>query len=112
MRKKLTILNLILLINICANCQTKNLKPKEIIKPEFGNILDSLKVKGSILIYDVKNKTYYSNDLNWAKTGIIPASTFKIPNSIIFEAKNGKEAVEITHKNNPDLIFMDLQIAT
>jgi beta-lactamase class D len=83
MRKKLLLLNLILLINLCANCQTKNLKPKEIVKPEFGNILDSLKVKGAILIYDVKNKTYYSNNFNWAKTGIIPASTFKIPNSII-----------------------------
>ena len=28
-------------------------------------------------------QNYYSNDFNWAKTGIIPASTFKIPNSII-----------------------------
>ena len=83
MRKVFIILNLILLANLCANCQTNNLKPKEIVKSEFGNILDSLKVKGAILIYDVKNKTYYSNDFNWAKTGIIPASTFKIPNSII-----------------------------
>ena len=75
------LLNVILLVNLSANCQTK--KPKKIVKTEFGNILDSLKVKGAILIYDVKNKTYYSNDFSWAKTGIIPASTFKIPNSII-----------------------------
>ena len=27
-------------------------------------------------------QNYYSNDFNWAKTGIIPASTFKIPNSV------------------------------
>ena len=83
MRKILILLNLILLVNLSANCQTKELKPKEIVKIEFGNILDSLNVKGSILIYDIKNKTYYSNDFSWAKTGVIPASTFKIPNSII-----------------------------
>ena len=83
MRKIFIVLNLILLVNLNANCQTKKLKSKEIVKTEFGNILDSLKVKGAILVYDVKNKTYYSNDFSWAKIGIIPASTFKIPNSII-----------------------------
>jgi beta-lactamase class D len=83
MRKIFIVVNLILLVNLNANCQTKKLKPKEIVKTEFENILDSLKVKGAILIYDVKNKTYFSNDFIWAKTGIIPASTFKIPNSII-----------------------------
>lgn len=81
MRKVIVFLNLILLVNLSANCQTN--KSKKIVKTEFGSILDSLKVKGSILIYDVKNKTYYSNDFSWAETGIIPASTFKIPNSII-----------------------------
>ncbi len=75
------ILTLILLVNLNVNCQNK--KTKEIVKPEFGQILDSLQVKGAVLIYDVKNKTYYSNDFTWSKTGIIPASTFKIPNSII-----------------------------
>ena len=83
MRKISILLNLILLVNFNANCQTKKLKPKEIVKIEFGNILDSLKVKGAILIYDLQKKTYYSNDFSWVKTGIIPASTFKIPNSII-----------------------------
>lgn len=83
MKKIFILLNLILLVNLNGNCQTKNLKPKEILKSEFGKILDSLNVKGAILIYDVKNKTYYSNDFPWTKTGIIPASTFKIPNSII-----------------------------
>lgn len=78
MRNLFVLFNLIVLVNFNGNCQTK-----EIIKPEFRTILDSLKVKGSILIYDVKNKTYYSNDFAWAKTGIFPASTFKIPNSII-----------------------------
>jgi len=74
---------LILLMSLSANCQTNNSQYKEILVPEFNKILDSLKVKGAILIYDISNKTYYSNDFSWAKTGFIPASTFKIPNSII-----------------------------
>jgi len=81
MKNIIFLLTLILLVNLNGNCQNK--KAKEIVKPEFGQILDSLKVKGAVLIYDIKNKTYYSNDFSWAKTGIIPASTFKIPNSII-----------------------------
>jgi beta-lactamase class D len=80
MRKIFILLNLILLVNLNSYGQ---IKTNEVLKPEFGKILDSLKVKGAILIYDVKNKTYYSNDFSWAKMGIIPASTFKIPNSII-----------------------------
>lgn len=40
-------------------------------------------LKGSILIFDFKNDKYYSNDFSWAKKGNLPASTFKIPNSII-----------------------------
>jgi len=74
---------LILLISFSANSQIKNGENEEILVPEFNKILDSLKVKGAILIYNVSNKTYYSNDFSWAKTGFIPASTFKIPNSII-----------------------------
>jgi beta-lactamase class D len=66
-----------------VNLYSQNEKPVGILKPEFNSILENLKVKGSILIYDSKNNTYYSNDYAWAKTGIIPASTFKIPNSII-----------------------------
>ncbi len=74
---------LILLMSLTMTCQTKNSQNKETLVPEFNKTLDSLKVKGAVLIYDVTNKTYYSNDFSWAKNGIIPASTFKIPNSII-----------------------------
>lgn len=81
--KKLLLITLFLLANLSGIGQTKNQSPKEINKPEFGTILDSLKVQGAVLIYDIKKNTYYSNDFSWAKTGFIPASTFKIPNSII-----------------------------
>lgn len=49
----------------------------------FQIILDSLGLKGTIVVYDEKEDTYYSNDFEWAKKGFIPASTYKIPNTII-----------------------------
>ncbi|MEM8525322.1 MAG: class D beta-lactamase [Bacteroidota bacterium] len=49
----------------------------------FQQILDSAQVKGAILIYDAKKDLYYSNDFDWVKQGRLPASTFKITNSII-----------------------------
>ncbi len=51
--------------------------------PEFQFIIDSAEVEGSILIYDFQKDIYYSNDFIWAGKGNLPASTFKIPNSII-----------------------------
>jgi beta-lactamase class D len=72
-------------------------QPKEVVVTQFDKILDSLKVNGSILIYDPKKETYFSNNFNWAKTGIIPASTFKIPNSII--------ALETGVVKNDSIIF-------
>ena len=50
---------------------------------EFQAIIDSANVKGSILIYDLQKEAYHSNDFEWSNTGKLPASTFKIPNSII-----------------------------
>ena len=58
-------------------------KAKEIFKNEFKVVLDSANVKGAILIYDSQANIYYSNDFAWARKGKLPASTFKIPNSII-----------------------------
>ena len=34
----------------------------------------------------------------------------KVPSSIIYEAKNGKEAVDLALEKNPDIIFMDIQM--
>lgn len=81
--KKLSLsLVLFLLINLNSNSQSKDSKV-EVVVSEFGKILDSLKINGSILIFDLEKNTYYSNDFIWAKAGHLPASTFKIPNSII-----------------------------
>lgn len=56
---------------------------REIIVPEFQVIIDSANVNGAILIYDFEGDKYYSNNFRWAKKGYLPASTFKITNSII-----------------------------
>lgn len=56
---------------------------QEIIVPEFQTIIDSANVHGAILIYNLQEDKYYSNDFKWAAKGQLPASTFKIPNSII-----------------------------
>ena len=69
--------------NTSSNSEEKNLVENRIIEAEFQTILDSAKVNGSILIYDPEEDNYYSNDFKWADNGQLPASTFKIPNSII-----------------------------
>lgn len=56
---------------------------REIAVPEFQTIIDFANVKGAILVYDLESDMYYSNDFVWAKKGNLPASTFKITNSII-----------------------------
>lgn len=56
---------------------------REIVVPEFQTIIDSANVDGAILIYDLEGDKYYSNGFIWPKNGNLPASTFKITNSII-----------------------------
>lgn len=53
------------------------------ILPAFQVILDSASVEGAILIFDPAKNAFYSNDFEWCRSGHLPASTFKIPNSII-----------------------------
>jgi len=55
----------------------------ELYNRDFQQIIDSAKVKGSILVYDPQTKTSYSNDYSRCDSGFLPASTFKIANSII-----------------------------
>lgn len=84
------VLNFVILIGCTTSTKNKNKKnntkfeaPTQLIKSEFQDILDSAKVEGGILVYDLNNKIYYSNNFEWANTGKLPASTFKIVNSII-----------------------------
>jgi beta-lactamase class D len=71
---------------------------REIVVTEFQTIIDSANVEGSIVIYDLKDDKYYSNDFQWANKGNLPASTFKITNSII--------ALETGTVDNDSTLFM------
>ncbi|HBH24360.1 MAG TPA: class D beta-lactamase [Cytophagales bacterium] len=89
----------------------------EVVVPEFQSILDTNHLNGAILIYDFANDKYYANDFDWARKGQLPASTFKIANSIIaletgvvendstlFEWDGEKRALKVWEQ---DLIFRD-----
>ncbi len=54
-----------------------------VVVESFQQILDQADVNGSILLYDVQKNAYFSNDFDYAKQASLPASTFKIANSII-----------------------------
>lgn len=86
------LLHLLLLGGILFSCVEEKKKieeresdqiEREVLVPEFQSIIDSAGVKGAILIYDFQKKVHYSNNFQWARKGNLPASTFKITNSII-----------------------------
>lgn len=91
MTKIIPLLTILTLLFSCKNKQPKSCEIDideaipivETGVPEFQKILDSAKVTGSILIFDLNNNHYHSNDFKWASRGHLPASTFKITNSMI-----------------------------
>ncbi len=89
---KIKIYHFLLIIIIFYSCsenkKTDSIKKEmnngnQVIKIEFQSIIDSAKVDGAILVYDFQTDIYYSNNFIWANKQQLPASTFKIPNSII-----------------------------
>lgn len=85
---------LILTFSSCSNVVQKETEteivlsseeelPNKIIVPGLQSILDSNLLEGSILIFNSQKQKYYSNDFEWKEEGELPASTFKIVNSII-----------------------------
>ncbi len=74
----------LLLLSCLEPSNYKKEKPKKYHKSTYiQSLLDSASVEGAIVLYDLQKKQYYSNDFNWARKGQLPASTFKIPNSLI-----------------------------
>ena len=84
MKLKIIFFLLILFLFSCSQKQHVK-KEKAILNTEkkLQVILDSSKVNGVILIYNKQENKYYSNNFQEARTSYLPASTFKIPNSII-----------------------------
>ena len=62
----------------------------------FQNSYDSLELEGSTTLYDYKNKQWILTDAEDAEIPTLPASTFKIPNSLmLLEQKAVKDENEI-----------------
>jgi beta-lactamase class D OXA-209 len=80
-----------------ASCTSIEKKADPIRLNAFESIFDTSSFEGSILIWDYHQGKYYSNDFERSATGFLPASTFKIPNSII--------ALETGNANLDDFIF-------
>ncbi|VAW33127.1 Beta-lactamase [hydrothermal vent metagenome] len=78
---------LITLIIIClVSChyqKVASIDKLNIVPFEYKALTSDKNIRGSVLIYDLNKDKYYSNDFNWAKIGRIPASTYKIPHSLI-----------------------------
>jgi beta-lactamase class D len=87
--KQLSVLICAAIILSCSDTTDSNKNPvhkdirSEVSRPEFQQILDSANVVGSVLVYDPQTNIAYSNDFKRCDKGYLPASTFKIPNSII-----------------------------
>lgn len=62
--------------------------PKKQVDSSIQTLMDDLLVRGCVLIYDEEKNTYASNNFDNADSVFLPASTFKIPNSII-QLENG-----------------------
>ena len=79
-----------LLVFACQNETSNNsstplqneIEAEEIFTESFQLILDSARVDGSILLWDKATNTFYSNNFETARAGTLPASTYKIPNSL------------------------------
>ncbi len=72
----------ILLTSISAFAHAQDPK-SDAYATQFQAIVDQHNLRGTILIFDVEQDTFYSNDFQRATEGFLPASTFKIPNTLI-----------------------------
>ncbi len=74
------IIGLGLILCCFSSVQGQRLKRENL---DLTELFTAEKVAGAVLVHDFGNGITYSNDYEWANKGHIPASTFKIPNSII-----------------------------
>ena len=56
---------------------------QKVIKKDFKSIFDKYGVEGCFVLYNQTDNEYIKYNSNLCDTGYIPASTFKIPNSLI-----------------------------
>ena len=64
--------------------------------------------KEEVLLNPVKILIVDDNKINMLLTKTLILN--RVPNCIIYEARNGQEAVDLALENKPDIIFMDIQM--
>lgn len=87
MKKLLKLLLLSLLISVCIGFtrghHVYSQQPEIEQTIDLQQHFDSLGVNGSIIIYDLNRDSFYQHNPRRNNTAFLPASTFKIPNSLI-----------------------------
>lgn len=68
---------------ICILFSSLFLNCSNLDESKIDTLFEKYSVKGSVVIYDLKNDEYYRYHKKRCKQGFLPASTFKIPNTLI-----------------------------
>ena len=75
--------------------------------PKIGELFKDANIKGTFVLYDVTNDTFIGYNKHRANTRYIPASTFKIANSLIGLATGAVKSVdEVLPYKGPDKPFI------
>ncbi len=88
MKKLLSLLLLLVLVGVgsgfvAGNRAYSQTKPEIEQKVDFKQHFEQLGVNGSIIIYDLNQNNFYQHNPSRNNTTFLPASTYKIPNSLI-----------------------------
>jgi beta-lactamase class D len=73
----------LLLICVAVACYGKPLKNKWKEKQNWGSYFQAANVQGCFLLYDLQKDQYFSYNTKRVNTGFLPASTYKIFNSLV-----------------------------
>lgn len=79
----LSILSSCFLSKKIPNTYTRKDEPVKFQNIDLKDLFEGQNLFGQILIYDESSNQYTSSDFNVAKTRFSPASTFKIPNTVV-----------------------------
>lgn len=87
---KLSLITLVTLVSFksteslpITKVSSSNDEPERIVESKLQDLLVEANVSGVIVLYDFNQKKMYSNNFQEASIARIPASTFKIPNTLI-----------------------------
>lgn len=86
MRSPFTLLFAFIVLQVCSTASNAS--------PELGAIFEDAEVTGTFVLYDVKADSFVVHNQARAKERFVPASTFKIPNSLIGLSVGAVESVD------------------